>query len=88
MRISTKKRERIVEQILAHLFSINPNAIFTSQIAEEIARDEEFVKKILLEIKAKGLVIEIKQNPKGVVYSRRARWKLSESAYLAYNNHQ
>ena len=88
MRISNKKREKIIEQILAHLFSVSPRALFTSQIAEEIARDEEFVKTLLLETKNKGLVIEIKKNPKGAPYIRRTRWRLSNTAYLAYNTHQ
>jgi len=88
MRISEKKRERITEQILAYLYSINPKAVFTSYIAEEIARDEEFVKRLLNEMKQKNLVIEIKKNPKGISYLRRARWKLTEGAHAAYQGHQ
>ena len=88
MRISEKKRDKITEQILAYLYSINPKATFTSYIAEEIARDEEFVKKLLLGMKQKNLVIEIKKNPKGNPYLRRARWKLTEGAYGAYQQHQ
>ena len=53
MKISDKKREKISEQILAFLYSINPKPIFTLHIAQEIARDEEFIKKILQELKNK-----------------------------------
>lgn len=88
MKISEKKREKISEQILAHMYSISPKPIFTAHIAQEIARDEEFIKKLLLELKNKKLVIEIKKNPKGVEYVKRARWKLSEKAYKAYRQHQ
>lgn len=88
MRISEKKREKISEQILAYLYYVNPKPIFTVHIAQEIARDEEFIKKLLLELKKKKLVIEIKKNPKGVEYIRRARWKLSEKAYKAYRQRQ
>ena len=88
MKISSKKRDKITEQILAHLYSINPKAVFTSHIAEEIARDEEFVKKLLNEMKKKNLVVEIKKNPKGILYLRRARWKLTEEAHAAYQRHQ
>ena len=88
MKISDKKKEKISEQILATLYSKSPQALFTSQIAQEIARDEEFIKKILLKLKEKGLIIEIKKNPKGVNYLRRSRWRMSNKAYNAYRKHQ
>ena len=68
MRISEKKREKIYEQILAYLFSVNPKPVFTLHIAQEIARDEEFVKKMLLDLKKKKLVVEVKKNPQGIPY--------------------
>lgn len=88
MKISQEKKEKISEQILAFLYSVNPKPIFTLYIAKEIARDEEFVKKILIELKEKKLVIEIKKNPKGTQYLRRSRWKLDDSIYQTYKNHQ
>ena len=88
MKISEQKKEKISEQILAHLYSINPKSAFTLHIAQEIARDEEFVKKLLLDLKKKGLVIEIKKNPQGIQYIKRSRWKLSDTAYTAYNSKQ
>jgi len=88
MKISQKKREKISEQILALLYSKSPQALFTSQIAQEIARDEEFIKKILLELKNKNLIIEIKKNPKGIQYIRRLRWRLSDNTYKIYKKHQ
>lgn len=88
MKISQEKKEKISEQILAFLYSVNPKPIFTLYIAKEIARDEEFIKKILLGLKERKLVIEIKKNPKGIKYLRRSRWKLSDSIYQTYKNHQ
>jgi len=88
MKISKQKREKIYEQILAVLYSVSPKPLFTLNIAQELARDEEFVKSLLLELKKKELVIEIKKNPKGLSYSKRSRWKLSDTAYQAYKNHQ
>lgn len=88
MKISTQKKEKIFEQILALLYSISPKPLFTLNIAKEIARDEEFVKSLLLELKKAGLIIEIKKNPKGFPYLRRSRWKLSDEVYLAYKNQQ
>ena len=88
MKISTQKREKISEQILAHLFSINPKPAFTAHIAREIARDEEFVKTLLMGLKKKKLVAEIKKNPKGMDYIRRSRWKLTEETYKIYKQNQ
>jgi len=84
MKISDKKKEKIAEQILSFLYSTNPQPIFTSHIAKEIARDEEFTKNILLELKKKELVNQVKKNPKGISYKSRSRWKLSDRAYQAY----
>ncbi len=88
MKISEKKREKISEQILSLLYPISPKSLFTSNIAQEIARDEEFIKKLLLDLKSKNLVIEIKKNPKGVSYLKRSRWKISDAAYRVYKSHQ
>jgi len=84
MKISQEKRKRISEHILSFLYPNTPKLFFTSTIAQEIARDEEFVKKLLLELKNKNLVIEVKKSPKGKPYKKRSRWKLSDAAYNAY----
>ncbi|MFA5071445.1 MAG: hypothetical protein WC511_03710 [Candidatus Pacearchaeota archaeon] len=88
MRISNEKKEKIYEQILALLYSVSPKPLFTLNIAKEIARDEEFIKTLLLELKKKELIIEIKKNPQGTVYLKRSRWKLTDEAYQVYKNHQ
>jgi len=88
MKISKIKRDKICEQILALLYSKSPNSLFTSQIAKEIARDEEFVKKLLFELKQKKLVIPIRKNPKGIYYSKRIRWRMSNKAYEIYASNQ
>ncbi len=86
MKISDKKKEKISEQVLAYLYNISPRPAFTFHIAQEIIRDEEFVKAILLELKKKNLVLEIKKNPKGKQYIKRSRWKLSDDVYSAYKS--
>ena len=88
MYISKEKKEKISEQILAYLFITNPKPLFTFHIAKEIARDEEFVKRLLKEMKKKELIIEITKNPKGKEYLKRSRWKLSEKTYLFYKQKQ
>jgi len=86
MKISDKKKDKISEQILAFLYSLSMRPAFTSHIAREVARDEEFVKDLLTELKKKNLVAEIRKNSKGEQYLKRSRWKLSDAAYRAYKS--
>jgi len=86
--ISKEKRDKIAEQVLAHLFSKSPEPQFTAHIGREIARDEEFTKSILTDLLKQNLVIKIKKNNKGIEYIRRERWRLSNEAYGAYQRHQ
>jgi len=62
--------------------------MFTSKIAESIARDEEFTKQLLKELWQKNLVVPIKKSSKGVAFSRRIKWRLSNQTYSAYKLHQ
>ena len=87
MRLSQEKRDKIAEQILSFLYHEFPNAKFSAEIARETARDEEFIKALMFELKEKNLVIAIKKNPKGDFYSRRIRWRLSNQAHEAYKQH-
>jgi len=84
MRLSKEKRDKISEQILSLLYEIYPQAKFTAEIAKEIVRDEEFIKELIAELQNKKLVVCIRKNPKGIPYSRRVRWRLSNKAYDAY----
>jgi len=86
--ISQQKKDKISEQILAYLFSISPEATFTSKIAQETARDEEFTKCLLLDLKKKDLILEVNKNFQGTPYIRRQRWRLSNQAFEAYSKHQ
>jgi hypothetical protein len=86
--ISQKKKDKIAEQILHHLFESSPESKFTSDIAQEIARDEEFIKVLLLDLQKKALVVLVDKNPKGVQYEKRQRWRLSQQAYDIYKKHQ
>ncbi len=88
MKISNKKQEKILNQIVDFLYLSYPKPVFTSFIAEEIARDEEFVKKLLINLKEKKLITEIKKNSEGINYLRRSRWKLSDKTYIIYKNKQ
>jgi len=87
-RISQQKKEKIYEQILFHLFTIFPKQAFTSEIAKEVARDEEFIKTLLSELSKQDLVVMIDKNPSGVRYSKRLRWRISNKAHNIYSSKQ
>lgn len=85
MQLSKEKRDKIAEQILSQLYQSFPKQLFTTQIAKELARDEEFIKKLLFDLKEKGLIKDIKKNKQGIVFTKRIKWQLSTKAYEAYH---
>ena len=84
-KLSEKKKSKISEHILSVLYDNFPKPMFTSKIASEIARDEEFRKRLLFELKDKQLTILIDKNSLGLKYLRRARWRLSNKVQEAYS---
>jgi len=87
-KLSQEKRDKISEQILNYLFTISPEPKFTSEIAKEIARDEEFTKSILQDLSKKSLTVGVNKNKNGVDYLKRQRWRLSNRAFEVYKKHQ
>ncbi|MEK6871548.1 MAG: hypothetical protein AABX16_01460 [Nanoarchaeota archaeon] len=85
MKISKAKKDKITEQILIYLYQVFPKYPFTAEIAKEIARDEEFIKRLLIELKEKNVVIDIKKNQKGHLFSRRIKWKLTNKVYELFH---
>jgi len=88
MYISQQKKKRISEQILSLLHEVFPRALFTAEISKELARDEEFTKSLLLELKEKNLISPINKNPKGKEYLKRTRWRISNKAQETLQNNQ
>ena len=88
MKLSQSKKDKIAEQILSFLYSSFPKQPFTAEISREIARDEEFVKRLLFELKDKGFVTPIRKNSKGISFSRRIKWRLTSKVYDLYKEKQ
>ncbi len=88
MRLSKDKKDKIAEQVLSFLYHSFPNEPFTAEIAREVVRDEEFIKRILFELKEKNLVLAIRKNNKGDIFSRRLKWRLSNKVYDVYRSKQ
>lgn len=85
MKISKAKTEKIKENVLAFLYSKAPQPLFTSDIAHDLARDEEFILKLLNEMERKKLVVRVKKNPEGISYLKRNRWRISSNVFEAYD---
>jgi hypothetical protein len=88
MRLSKNKKDKIAEQIILFLYNSFPKQPFTAEIAREIARDEEFVKKILFDLKEKNIINSLRKNKKGEPFSRRIRWSLTNKVYEIYHSKQ
>ena len=83
-KISKEKKQKIQEQVLFFLFQQFPRQVFTSDVAKEMARDEEFIKVILLDMLKSELVVKIDKNSDGAQYKKRLRWRISSKAYELY----
>jgi len=83
-KLSESSIKKIKEQILHELFHNSPQAMFTSEIAAAIIRDEEFIKSLLSALEKESLVTEVSKSSKGKNYSTWRRWTLSKKAYEAY----
>ncbi|MBP7708453.1 hypothetical protein KA107_02115 [Candidatus Pacearchaeota archaeon] len=86
--LSKQKVDKIQEQIIYFLYSTFPKQVFTVEIAREIARDEEFTKKMLLDLEKKELILRIDKNSEGIKYEKRLRWRISNKTYEVYSLHQ
>lgn len=86
--ISSKKKDKISEQILAHLYTQSPAPQYTVAIAQELARDEEFIKALLHDLEKRNLVVKVTKNAQGLDFLRRQRWRLSNQAFDAYKKMQ
>lgn len=88
MRISVEKKNKITEQVLSYIYSRFPYYPFTAEIAREVARDEEFIKKLLFDLKERSLLVSITKNNRGEPFTRRIRWRLSNKVYDIYSSNK
>ncbi|MBU2589191.1 MAG: hypothetical protein KKF52_00400 [Nanoarchaeota archaeon] len=83
VQLSEKIISLIKDDVVSILYN-SPKALFANEVALEVRRDKEFVKKLLLELKELGLVEEIKKNSHGIEYKERRRWRLRPNVVDAY----
>ena len=82
-KISKEKEEKIKEDLLRELYDCYPGMLWTYDVAEKIARDEEFVLRLLKELQVNGLIL-IKEESMGKNVKR--RWGLKGEVYNKYKD--
>ena len=84
--ISKKKVDKIKEDVLSVLFEAGLRGMFTKQISDEIARNDEFILKLLLDMEKQNVVKQIRNTKKGAQFIRRKQWTMTDKAYETYKN--
>jgi len=84
VRLSEKTIKLLEDDIISILYENSLNALFTNQIADELRRNNEFTKKLLLELKKEGLVEEVVKNKKGQEYLRNKKWRIPSKVLKAF----
>ena len=79
--ISEKRQERIKEDILSEMFEFYPKFEYTETISDRVNRDNEFILRLLKELKDKGFVGEINES-RGRKIKR--KWQLRKNVYETY----
>lgn len=82
-KLSEDKLKKIKEQILMELYHQGLKPLFTAELASILVRDEEFVKRLLSQLKKDGLVKEISKSAIGKDYFKWRRWQLTDRAFEA-----
>lgn len=84
VRLSTKTIQLLKDDIISILYDQPLRPMFTNQIANELRRDNEFTKKLLLILKKEGLVEPINKNHKGQEYLTHTKWRIPPKVLKAY----
>ena len=83
--ISERTKHRIAEMVLGLLLDRYPMPLTTREVADELVRDKEFVKKILEMLRGQGLVRTFAKKT-GASYSRWLKWSLTDEAKKRLEN--
>jgi DNA-binding transcriptional regulator GbsR (MarR family) len=78
--ISEEKIRKIKDNIIGILFDSSLKPLNTEEIADELARDDEFVLRLLKQLEKENLVKQISRA------KRKKLWIMSNDAYKAYKS--
>ena len=82
VKLSEKTMKALKEDILSILYERPLIPLFTYKVAQELRRDNEFTKKLLMMLQKEGLVEEIDQGNRGKFLARR-KWKIPQKVLEA-----
>ena len=85
VKLSSNTVNLLKDDIISILYENNLNPLLTMEIAKELRRDKEFTKRLLIELKEKGVIDQIKKNNKGKDYIKRSRWIINPGVLNKYN---
>lgn len=88
VKLSQKTTKLLKDDIISILYESPLTARFTNEIALELRRDNEFTKKLLLDLKKDGFVEESKKNSKGYQYLARTKWRIPPKILKAYESNR
>jgi len=86
VKLSNKILNLLKDDIISILYENILNPPLTMKISNELRRDKEFTKKLLLELKEQGIITEIKKNNKGKNYIKRSRWAIKQEVLEKFKN--
>ncbi len=78
-RISKENLEKIKSNVLRVLFDESPRSLSATNIANQEARDKQFILKILKDLETKKIVKNVTKD-----FSRKSYWIMHEEAYKKY----
>jgi len=84
VRLSNKTIKLLKDDIVSILYENSLKSMFTNEIATELRRNNEFTKKLLLDLKKDGLVEEVGKNKKGQTYLRNKKWRIPSKVLKAF----
>ena len=80
-KVSEEKREKLKEEVLRIIYEGYPSFLYTYQIAEHLIRDDEFILKLLKDLKEKNLLICLEESSGNNI---KRKWGLKEEIYEKY----
>ncbi len=81
-KISERNIDKIKNEILYLLYESKLKGIYTKKIADEVARDDEFVLRLLKDLEREKIVKTVNLNK--IKFVRRKKWLMTEEAYKKY----
>ena len=81
---STQTLKNVQEDVLRALYEAHPLPQTTHDLADALARDEEYILKATEQLAGQNLIYRVEKNARGTAYKRRKPWALTPEALAKY----